>query len=127
MLKGHVQLRQNRNRGYEKSTVPSVAYNCRTRGIQGSLVNDSMKQPINRREFITASTVVAAGWSFGVPSAAETPSRGPGDRTIAQNSATPAAPLLFKTKPHKALIARPTEDDLKRLKTAAFDGVEGRS
>ena len=88
-----------------------------------------MKQPINRREFIMASTVVAAGLSFGVGSnAAETPSQRPGtDRNIAQGPATPAAPLTFKTKLHKALIARPTEDDLKRLKDAGFEGVEGRS
>jgi sugar phosphate isomerase/epimerase len=85
-----------------------------------------MKQPINRREFITASTAVAAGLSFGAgSSAAERPS-GRGGST-AEGLATPAAPLTFKTKLHKALIARPTEDDLKRLKDAGFEGVEGRS
>ncbi len=34
--------------------------------------------------------------------------------------------LAFKTTLHKALIAEPTEDDLKRMKDAGFDGVEGR-
>src|SRR5262245_46341577 len=74
-----------------------------------------MKQCLNRREFITASAVVAAGLGCGAcASAAEAP-------------ATPTAPLTFKSKPHKALIARPTEDDLRRLKDAGFDGIEGRS
>jgi L-ribulose-5-phosphate 3-epimerase len=74
-----------------------------------------MEQPIHRREFIKASTTVAAGLSLGVRSSA------------AQTRATPPAPLRFKTNPHKALIARPTEDDLKHLKEAGFDGAEGRS
>jgi hypothetical protein len=30
--------------------------------------------------------------------------------------------LTFKTLPHKALIARPTEDELKRMKDAGFEG-----
>ncbi len=46
---------------------------------------------------------------------------------MAQGPGTPATPLTFKTKLHKALIARPTEDDLKRIKDAGFDGVEGSS
>ena len=82
-----------------------------------------MQQPINRREFITASTVVAAGLSFGVcSSAGQTPAGRPGD-----DRASAEAPLAFKTKPHKALIARPTEVELKRLKDAGFEGVESRS
>jgi hexulose-6-phosphate isomerase len=82
-----------------------------------------MKQPINRREFITASTVAAAALSFGAgSSAAQTPAgRLGGDGSLDQ------APLTFNTKPHKALIARPTEDDLKRIKDAGFEGVEGSS
>src|SRR5512138_60310 len=75
-----------------------------------------MTRPINRREFIAAS--VTAGLSFG-----GSPVRA-AESTGAQSS---GAPLVFQTKPHKALIARPTEDDLKRLKDAGFDGVEGRS
>src|SRR6266853_1700226 len=87
-----------------------------------------MKKLIHRREFIAVSTVVAAGLRIGVGSrAAQTPSGSQGgDRTTAPG-ATAAAPLTFNTKPHKALIARPTEDDLKRLKDAGFEGVEGRS
>jgi hypothetical protein len=57
-----------------------------------------MDQPINRREFITASTLLAAELSLGLaPSDAQVPD-------------APAAGLAFKTKPHKALISRPTED-----------------
>ncbi len=65
---------------------------------------------------MTASAAVVAGLGFRVGSSA-----------AAQVPAAPAAPLTFKTKPHKALIARPTEDDLKRMKEAGFEGVEGRS
>lgn len=68
---------------------------------------------------MTASAAVAAGLGLRVGSnAAQTPAQAPA-------AATPA--LTFKTKPHKALIARPTEDDLKRIKGAGFEGVEGRS
>lgn len=88
-----------------------------------------MEQPINRREFITASTVMAAGFGFGVSQgSAQAPAEsrgGNGGATRAPAAASPA--LTFKTKPHKALIARPTEDDLKHIRDAGFDGVEGRS
>ena len=70
---------------------------------------------MNRREFITASTLVAAGLSIELGTSA------------ASATDTPPAPLTFKSKPHKAVIARPTEDDLKRIKDAGFEGVEGRS
>ena len=76
-----------------------------------------MPPAINRREFITSSVGVAAGLSLGAAS------------SRAQTSAAataPATPIAFKTKPHKALISRPTEDDLKRMKDAGFEGVEGR-
>ncbi|HWV98616.1 MAG TPA: sugar phosphate isomerase/epimerase family protein [Candidatus Acidoferrum sp.] len=88
-----------------------------------------MEQPINRREFITATAGVAAGLSLGVrSSAAQTPPGPPASKdAVAQVPASPPAPLAFKTKPHKALIARPTKDDLKHLKEAGFDGAEGRS
>ena len=88
-----------------------------------------MKQPISRREFITASTAVATGLGLGVGSSAPQTPEGPrGDAGVVAPAPTaPAAPLTFKTKPHKALIARPTEDDLKRIKDAGFEGVEGRS
>jgi L-ribulose-5-phosphate 3-epimerase len=85
-----------------------------------------VKQLFNRREFITACTTVAAGASLGAGvGAAEAPSGLPGgDRAIGQ---PPATALTFSTKPHKAVIARPTEDDLIRIKEAGFEGVEGRS
>lgn len=88
-----------------------------------------MKQRITRRGFITTSTAAAAALGSGVgSSAAQMPAERRGsDRATVQGSATPAAQLTFKTKLHKALIARPTEDDLKRLKDAGFEGVEGRS
>src|SRR5690349_17530390 len=88
-----------------------------------------MQHPINRREFITTSTTVAAGLAFGVGSSAAQTASGSaqGGAAVAQTPAAQAAPLMFKTKPHKALIARPTEDDLKRMKDAGFEGVEGRS
>jgi L-ribulose-5-phosphate 3-epimerase len=73
-----------------------------------------MMPPVNRREFMAASAAAAAGLRLIESGAAQTPA-----------PAAPAAPLTFKTKPHKALIARPTEEDLKRLKDAGFEGVEG--
>jgi len=76
---------------------------------------------INRREFMTASAGIAAGLGLGaVSSGAQTPAAGRGA------GSAPVSSLTFKTKPHKALIARPTEDDLKRMKDAGFEGVEGR-
>jgi hexulose-6-phosphate isomerase len=86
-----------------------------------------MKQPINRRQFIATSAAVAggAGWGTGLE-AAQTQAGRPGGRGVtAEATTTPAAPLTFKTKPHKALIARPTEEELKRMKDAGFEGVEG--
>ena len=81
-----------------------------------------MKEWINRREFITASTAAAAGLSFGAgQSAAQVSAGRPGGDRPSPEAA------VFKTKLHKALIARPTEDDLKRIKDAGFDGVEGSS
>ena len=80
-----------------------------------------MNQPINRREFILASAAVAAGMGVGAH-AATTPAGRPGGGADAR---VPAAPLTFQTKLHKALIGRPTEDELKRMKDAGFGGVEG--
>ena len=80
-----------------------------------------MAQSINRREFMTASAGIAAGLGLGaVSSGAQTPAAGRGAVS------PPVSSLTFKTRPHKALIARPTEDDLKRMKDAGFEGVEGR-
>jgi hexulose-6-phosphate isomerase len=87
-----------------------------------------MKQLLHRREFIAASTMVAAGLRIGVGSvAAQTPSGSQGSGHSTTPGVTAPTPLTFKTKPHKAVIARPTEDDLKHLKDAGFDGAEGRS
>lgn len=83
-----------------------------------------MTPPINRREFIAASTALAAGLSFGGgAAAAQNPGRGTGAQTA---PTAPAAPLTFKTRQRKALIARPTEEELTQIKAAGFDGVEGR-
>jgi hexulose-6-phosphate isomerase len=80
-----------------------------------------MSQSINRREFMTASAGIAAGLGLGsVSGRAQAPATGGGA------APAPASSLTFKTKPRKALIARPTEDDLKKMKDAGFDGVEGR-
>ncbi|HTL18066.1 MAG TPA: sugar phosphate isomerase/epimerase family protein [Patescibacteria group bacterium] len=87
-----------------------------------------MKQPITRREFITTSTAVAAGLSLALPSSgSQTPPGTKADRGPAAQPPTAPPPLTFKTKPHKALSAHPSEDDLKRMKEAGFDGVECRS
>ncbi len=84
-----------------------------------------MKQWSNRREFIMACAGVAAGLRFGVRSSAGQTAPRPGaDRASDRNLSTPAAPPTLKTKLHKALIARPTADDLKRIKDAGFEGVE---
>jgi hexulose-6-phosphate isomerase len=82
-----------------------------------------MKPVINRREFIgTSASVVAA---LGASSARrQTPPSGQGAQ--AQTPAQTDAPLSFKTRLHKALIARPTEDELTRMKAAGFEGVEAR-
>jgi hexulose-6-phosphate isomerase len=88
-----------------------------------------MKQRVNRREFMTASTAVVAGLGLGLGSSAAQTSAGPpvAGGAVSQPPPIPAPALAFKTRPHKALIARPTEDDLKRMKDAGFEGVEGRS
>ena len=66
-----------------------------------------MALSINRREFMTASAGIAAGLSLGAGSSGgQTPAAG------SQGGSVPG-PLTFKTKPHKALISRPTEDELK--------------
>ena len=80
-----------------------------------------MADSINRREFITTSTGMAAALGIAPPrSPAQAPGRG------AQPAPPPSSSLTFKTRPRKALIARPTEDELKRMKDAGFEGVEAR-
>jgi hexulose-6-phosphate isomerase len=83
-----------------------------------------MTPSINRREFMTATAALATGAGLGAASSqAQAPA---GARSGAQPPPPPVSSLTFKTRPRKALIARPTEDDLKRMKDAGFEGVEGR-
>ena len=80
-----------------------------------------MALSINRREFMTTSAGIAAGLSLGAVSTAEqTPA------VVSPSGSPPASPLTFKARLHKALISRPTEDELRRMKDAGFEGVEGR-
>ncbi len=66
-----------------------------------------MKSNFNRREFLTTTTTLAAGLGLGL---------GAGVR---------AAEPAYQTRLRKALIVnRPTEEGLKKLKDAGFDGVE---
>src|SRR6186713_1072306 len=80
-----------------------------------------MPDSVNRREFITTTAGIAAALSIApATTRAQAPARG------AQTGPPPSSSLTFKTRPHKALIARPTEDELKRMKDAGFEGVEAR-
>ncbi len=70
-----------------------------------------MRQVLDRREFLAASAGLGAALGLGL-GAAPRPAL--------------AGEPAFKTTIHKALIRdHPTEDDLKRLKDAGFEGVEG--
>jgi L-ribulose-5-phosphate 3-epimerase len=82
-----------------------------------------MKQ-MNRREFVTATGMIGTGLALDGGVSAQSAGRGQG--AAPQTPAAPAEPLTFKTRPHKALIARPTEDELKQMKAAGFEGVEAR-
>jgi hexulose-6-phosphate isomerase len=81
-----------------------------------------MSFTLDRRQFLTTSAGVAAGLSVATGAGAQTRGRQGGAAPEA-----PAAPLTFKTKLHKALIARPTEKDLTEMKAAGFEGIEGRA
>ncbi len=71
-----------------------------------------MKHDLSRRHFLATSAVIAAGLGVQL--------REP----LGQARAAESAPGL-KHKLYKALIVnRPSEDELKRLKDAGFDGVE---
>lgn len=73
-----------------------------------------MPSPVNRREFLGASALLA-----GVPYVGRL-----ADASV-QAPAAPVPPAAFTTKPHKALIQdRPTEEYLTQLKAAGFEGVE---
>jgi sugar phosphate isomerase/epimerase len=81
---------------------------------------------INRRKFVAASGMIGTSLALDVGlSAVQTPV-GRGQSAAPQTPDTPAAPLTFQTKLHKALIARPTVDELKQMKAAGFEGVEAR-
>jgi L-ribulose-5-phosphate 3-epimerase len=82
-----------------------------------------MKPAINRREFMTASATAAAGVALG---SAATTGQTPAAPVQPAAAKPPEVPLTFKTRLHKALIARPTEDELTRMKAAGFEGVEAR-
>jgi hexulose-6-phosphate isomerase len=84
-----------------------------------------MTSAFNRRKFISASATAVAGLGLDVRSAPAQTAAGTGQGTAPQ-APVPDAPLAFKTKLHKALIARPTEDELKQMKDAGFEGVEAR-
>jgi L-ribulose-5-phosphate 3-epimerase len=81
-----------------------------------------MKQ-INRREFVTASGMIGTSLALDAGVSAQSPA---GQSAAPQKPETPAEPLTFKTRLRKALIARPTEDELKQMKAAGFEGVEAR-
>jgi hexulose-6-phosphate isomerase len=85
-----------------------------------------MKPAITRREFMTTSATVGASLGLGVVSTGGQTPAGAGQSAGPQTPAASDAPLTFKTKLHKALIARPTEDELKSMKDAGFEGVEAR-
>jgi L-ribulose-5-phosphate 3-epimerase len=85
-----------------------------------------MTSTFNRREFMAASATAVASLGIGLGSARGQTTGGTGQATAPQTPAAPEAPLTFKTKLHKALIARPTEDELRQIKDAGFEGVEGR-
>jgi len=69
-----------------------------------------MKRNFSRRDFLATSAALATGIGIGLGPV-------PGHARDAD--------AVFKTKLRKALIVnKPTEDELKRLKDAGFDGVE---
>src|SRR5688572_20207438 len=84
-----------------------------------------MASAIDRRRFMTASATAVAGLGFGIrPARGQTP---PGTvQGTVTGAPAPDVPLTFKTKLHKALIARPTEEELRQMKDAGFEGVEAR-
>jgi len=81
---------------------------------------------MNRRDFLSSSAGVAAGLGLGAGAAAAQAPAAPPAAGRRQEPTPPISSLAFRTKMHTALIAEPTEDDLKRMKDAGFDGVEGR-
>jgi hexulose-6-phosphate isomerase len=77
------------------------------------MIGHPMKADLTRRQFLTTSALVAAGCAAQLGS------------NLSDAKAADAA-TQFKTRLHKALIVpHPTEDGLKRLRDAGFEGVEG--
>jgi len=88
-----------------------------------------MRSSVDRRRFLSTSAGLAAlglgaGASSAQPPIAQPPTGGAGAPRRAP--APPVSSLGFTTTQQKALIARPTADDLKRIRDAGFDGVEAR-
>src|SRR5688500_12734677 len=86
----------------------------------------SIMRQISRREFVTASGMIGTSLAFGAGLSAGQSPAGRGQSAAPQTPETPAAPMTFKTRLRKALIARPTEDELQQMKAAGFEGVEAR-
>jgi hexulose-6-phosphate isomerase len=77
-----------------------------------------MDARLNRRQFLTTSATAAAGLSLPWPA---------GSAEAQGNAAIPATtPPTFKTKLQKAVIlgGQPTEERLREIKAAGFDGIE---
>jgi hexulose-6-phosphate isomerase len=74
--------------------------------------------PINRRQFLTTSATAAAG--LGLPFTAS-PLGAQGNSAV-----PPTTPPTFKTKLQKAAMVngQPTEERLREIKAAGFDGIE---
>lgn len=80
---------------------------------------------MNRRSFLASSAGLAGGLALeSASTSAQAPAPSPAPRR--QDLPPPISSMAFRTHPRKALIAEPTEDDLRRMKDAGFDGVEGR-
>lgn len=81
-----------------------------------------MASRVNRRQFLTSTAAVAAGLGLapGAVAGAGGPAQAP--------AVAPGTPPVFKTRPHKALIQdKPTEDYLKEVRDAGFEGLESRT
>ncbi len=88
-----------------------------------------MTPSLSRRAFVASTAGLAAGIGLGSQSPgaqAPTGAQPPAPGGAAPAPAPPVSSLSFTTKPKKALIARPTEDDLRKMRDAGFEGVEGR-
>ncbi len=85
-----------------------------------------MAPSVDRRGFMKASASVAAGLGLGVASLDAQAPAGAATQAQPRPLGPPVSSLTFKTKLQKALIAKPTEEELRQIKAAGFDGVEAR-